>query len=123
LDPADPAGTWFCAVKHQQSDLWHTGYAFEKAEATRKALASCRAAGDFMGMMCTNPGNGVECGQLGTEEKFTCVVPHGFGSNQRTFTAKGRSIFEARIKGLQACGEAVGRESAGQCSSRGATCS
>lgn len=121
VDPADPAGAWICAIQHRQSNLWYSGYGIDKATASQKAIAACREAGDFMGVMCGGPGASVECGQLGAEEKFSCMVPYRRGEEQQ-FHAKGRSILEARIKALKACGEAVGQEGAWLCSSREAVC-
>jgi hypothetical protein len=121
VDPTDPAGAWVCAIQHQQSNLWHVGYGADRSAARTKAVESCRESGDFMGFSCLHPWSDVECGQLGGEEKFSCMVPYRRGEEQK-FTATGRSLLEARVKALKACGEAVGQEGAWLCSSREAVC-
>ncbi len=120
VDPVDPAGTWFCALQHQQNHLWYTGYAIDKAAARQKSIEACREAGDFMGFSCVSPGSTVECGQLGAEAKFTCTVP--YSRNDQKFDGKGRSLLEARINALKVCGEAVGQDGAWLCQSREAVC-
>ncbi len=118
----DPAGAWICALQNRQSHLWFSGYGLDKATAKAKAIEACRDGGDFMGFGCGGPGNEVECGPLGAEEIATCAVPYRMGSEEQLFTAKGRSLLEARIKALQLCNEAVGKDGAWLCRSSEAVC-
>jgi hypothetical protein len=121
VDPVDPAGAWICAIQNRQSNLWFSGYGPDQGAAKQKALQACGEGGDFMGFGCAGPGIELECGPIGTEEKYTCSVPYRRAQDQ-TFTANGRSLLEARVKALKVCGEAVGRDGAWLCISRDAVC-
>lgn len=121
VDPTDPGSAWICAVQNQQSNFWFSGYGSDQDTAKQRAFKACEDGGDFMGFACNNPGNGLECGALGSEEKYTCAIAYHQGQD-RNFTATGRSLLEARIKALKTCNEAVGRDGAWLCQSREANC-
>jgi hypothetical protein len=121
IDPVDPGSAWMCALQNQQSNFWFSGYGSDQLTAKQRALKACQDSGDFMGFGCNNPGNGLECATLGAEEKYSCSIPYR-QSGDKSYTATGRSMLEARIKALQACNEAVGRENSWLCQAREATC-
>lgn len=121
VDPTDPGSNWICALQNQQSNFWFSGYGSDQDTARQRAQKSCQDGGDFMGFACNNPGNGLECGALGSEEKYTCTIPY-HQEQDKSFAATGRSLLEARIKALQQCNEAAGRDSSWLCQSREANC-
>jgi len=121
VDPRPPVGGWICALQNQQSNFWFSGYGPDQDTARQHAMTACQDGGDFMGFACNNPGNGLECGAVGSEEKYTCTINY-HREQDKNVTASGRSMLEARVKALQACNEAVGRDGSWLCQSREANC-